>query len=108
LDSYQYKEIHLILQKCKSQLDKYSKTFNPKFKIKQIKEKSLLQNKKKFEGKICLSANNILIKPPMNKPTEESNLNTIRWDYSLMIKNIQFCSIPRFLIVEVKFIESID
>ena len=101
LDYYQYRTIHSLLQKCKSQCDKYFKTLDTKSKIKFIKERTSLLNKKKSEAKVCQSANNIVIKSSINKHTEESKHLTIRWDYSLMIQNIQFTTIPRFLIVEV-------
>jgi hypothetical protein len=101
LDNYQYCSINLILQNCKSQSDKYLKTVDTKAKIKLIKEKTSLLNKKKSEAKNWQSENN-LGKSLINKNTENSNHLFIKWDYSVMLQNIQCCTIPRFLIVEVK------
>jgi len=101
IDNYQYCSIHLILQNCKSQSDKYLKTVDTKAKIKLIKEKTSLLNKKKSEAKNWQSENN-LGKSLIKKNTEDSNHLLIKWDYSVMLQDIKCCTIPRFLIVEVK------
>lgn len=71
-----------------------------KSKIKIIKEKTSILNKKKSEAKVCQSENN-LVKSSFNNIQEETNKLSIKWDYTQMLQNMQFCTIPRFLIVEV-------
>jgi len=90
------------LQNNKSQNEIYLRTQGSKEKIKIIREKSSFLNRKKIESKVFQSENN-LIKSIINKnqTDESSNNKTIKWDYISMIQNIQYCPIPRFLIVEV-------
>lgn len=90
------------MQNNKSQNEIYLRTQGSKEKIKIIREKSSFLNRKKIESKVFQSENN-LIKSIINKnqTDESSNNKTIKWDYISMIQNIQYCPIPRFLIVEV-------
>ena len=108
LDNYQYREVHLILQNNKSNYEKFLKIPDTKSKIKLIKEKSSVLNRKKTDAKVCQSEKTI-VKSFVNKLANDENPNklSIKWDFSVMIQNMQFCPIPRFLIVEVKKIKYI-
>ena len=99
LDDYQYREINLTLQNIKINNEKFLNYIDVKNKLNLIKEKSMHLNRKKE-----------ILKASSESNSSKSNLNDqniiknicIKWDYTLMIENINYCTIPRYLIVEVK------
>ena len=90
LDNFQYREISMILQNYRSNYEKFYNLCETPNKITVIKEKINATYNKEPDENIDLNVAKI------NK--------CIMWDYQLMIENIKFCTVPRFLIVEVKFI----
>lgn len=86
--------------------EKYLKLTDVQNKIKTIKEKSSILSRRKLDAKSSISENNVL-KPTFAKNTSEIHTSTnllIKWDYMEMMQNLNYCPIPRFLIVEVKIL----
>lgn len=56
-------------------------------------------NRKKEDPQTSTESNNS--KSNLNDQNNPKNI-CIKWDYTVMVENINFCTIPRYLIVEVK------
>ena len=93
-DILSFKEIHSKVIVEKANFDKIMDINSP---IKNDRVKNLM-NKKKLNSDNALENKNKLEEVP------KFDRKIISWDYNKMISNLRFCIVPRFLIIEVKYI----